>query len=144
VRGPDEVVVVVRRAGRFLVLRRVPERLGYWHLVAGGVEPGESPEEAARRELAEETALDAEVTPLPIALSYSLLDDPPEVRARYAPGIETITVHAFLVDVPEGWEPVLDLEHDAHRWCEEGEAVALFPYETPRQALRTAALEPSR
>jgi lipoyl(octanoyl) transferase len=142
VRGPDEVLVVVRRAGRFLVLRRVPERFGYWHVVAGGVEPGETPEDAARRELREETGLDADVRALPVALSYSLLDDPPEVRARYEAGIETITVHAFLVDVPDGWEPALDAEHDARRWCDEEAAVSLFPYETPREAVRAAAREP--
>ena len=97
---PSEVVVVVRRGRDFLALRRVPERLGYWNLVAGGVEPGESPAAAARRELAEETGLDSDVAELPVALSYSLLDDPPEVRARYAPGIETITVHAFVTEAP--------------------------------------------
>ena len=45
-RRPDEVAVVVRRAGcarglEYLVLLRSPEKLGYWHLVAGGVEWGE-------------------------------------------------------------------------------------------------------
>ena len=138
-RGPDEVVVVVRRGSRYLVLRRVPERLGYWNLVAGGVEPGETPADAAHRELLEETGLDAEVDRLPIALSYSLLDDPPEVRARYAPGIETITVHPFVVVASPGWEPNLDDEHDAYRWCDEAEGVSLLAYETPRDALRAAA-----
>jgi 8-oxo-dGTP pyrophosphatase MutT (NUDIX family) len=139
-RGPDEVVVVVRRGGQFLVLRRVPERLGYWSPVAGGVEAGEIPADAARRELWEETGLEAELRELPVQLSYSLLDDPPEVRARYTPGIERITVHAFVVDAPPEWEPVLDEEHDAHRWCEQEEAVSLFPYETLRDAVRAAAL----
>jgi 8-oxo-dGTP pyrophosphatase MutT (NUDIX family) len=142
-RGPDEVVVVVRRAGRFLVLRRVPERLGYWNLVAGGVEPGETPAEAARRELLEETGLETEVRELPVELSYSLLEDPPEVRARYAPGLETITVHSFVAEAPSGWEPVLDGEHDDYRWCVEEDAIALFRYETPREALRVAATEVS-
>jgi 8-oxo-dGTP pyrophosphatase MutT (NUDIX family) len=138
-RGPDEVVVVVRRGSRYLVLRRVPERLGYWNLVAGGVEPGETPTDAAHRELLEETGLDTAVDRIPIRLSYSLLEDPPEVRARYAPGIETITVHPFVVDVPPAWEPVLDEEHDTYRWCGEQEAVSLLAYETPRDALRAAA-----
>jgi 8-oxo-dGTP pyrophosphatase MutT (NUDIX family) len=138
-RGPVEVVIVVRRGDRYLVLRRVPERLGYWNLVAGGVEPGETPADAARRELLEETGLDSEVDQIPIPLSYSLLDDPPEVRARYAPGIETITVHPFFVAVPPTWEPALDDEHDMYRWCDEEEAVSLLAYETPRDAVRAAA-----
>ena len=40
-RGDQEIVVVVRRQGELLVMRRAPERLGYWSLVAGGVEPDE-------------------------------------------------------------------------------------------------------
>ena len=58
-RGDQEIVVVVRREGAFLVMRRAPERLGYWSLVAGGLEPEETPREAAQRELLEETGLTA-------------------------------------------------------------------------------------
>ena len=138
-RGDTEVVVVVRREGEYLVLRRAPERLGYWSLVAGGVEAEETSETAARRELLEETGLVGEVASLPLALSYSLLDDPPRIRARYAPGIETVTVHAFLAEAPAGWEPALDAEHDTYRWCTEDEAVSLFVYEIPKDAVRAAA-----
>jgi dATP pyrophosphohydrolase len=140
-RGDNEVVVVVRRGREYLALRRTPERRGYWNPVAGSVESGETPPAAARRELLEETGLDAGVRALPVALSYSLLDDPPEVRARYTPGIETVHVHAFVVDAPAGWEPELDAEHDLYRWCTADEAVALFPYEQPREAVRAAARE---
>lgn len=143
-RGPDEVVVVVRRADEYLVLRRVPERLGYWSVVAGGVEPGETPTAAARRELDEETGLDVELVELSGELSYSLLDDPPEVRARYAPGLETVTVHAFIAEAPPGWEPVLDAEHDAYEWCTADDAMALFAYQTPKEAVRMAAREAVR
>ena len=138
-RGDQEIVVVVRRDGAFLVMRRAPERLGYWSLVSGGVEPEETPREAAQRELLEETGLRAEVRDLPIALSYSLLDDPPAIRARYGPGVEIVTVHAFVSDAPAGWEPILDAEHDLHRWCEYDEAVALMVYDTTRRALRAGA-----
>ena len=138
-RGDQEVVVVVRRQGELLVMRRAPERLGYWSLVAGGLEPDESPREAAQRELLEETALKAEVRKLPIALSYSLLHDPPAIRARYAPGIERVTVHAFVTDAPDGWEPTLDAEHDLYRWCALEQAVELMAYDTARDALRAGA-----
>jgi lipoyl(octanoyl) transferase len=140
-RGSTEVVVVVQRDGEYLVLRRAPERLGYWSLVAGEVEPSETPLAAARRELFEETRLNVEVAELPVALSYSLLDDPPAVRARYAPGIETVTVHPFRAEAAPGWEPVLDAEHDKYRWCNAEDAVALCGYETLKEAVRAAARE---
>ena len=141
-RGDQEIVVVVRREGELLVMRRAPERLGYWSLVSGGVEPEETPQEAAQRELFEESGLAAEVRRLPVALSYSLLDDPPAIRARYAPGIERVTVHAFVADAEHGWEPTLDAEHDVYRWCDLEQAVALMAYETTRDALRAGVAAP--
>lgn len=140
-RGDQEVVVVVRRGSAYLVLRRAPERLGYWSLVSGGLEPGEEPAAAARRELFEETGLEMAVRRLPVALSYSLLDDPPAIRARYEPGIETVTVHGFLADVPLEWEPTLDAEHDAHEWRDLDGALALLFYDTAKEAVRAAARE---
>jgi lipoyl(octanoyl) transferase len=141
-RGDQEVIVVVRRDGELLVMRRAPERLGYWSLVSGGVESQETPREAAERELIEETGLKAEVSELPVALSYSLLDDPPAIRARYGPGIETVTVHPFVADAPAGWEPTLDAEHDVYRWCGLDEALELMAYDTARDALRAGARAP--
>jgi len=50
-------VVVIERSGRWLVQRRPPEGLlgGLWEFPGGKVRPGESPREAARREVFEET-----------------------------------------------------------------------------------------
>jgi 8-oxo-dGTP pyrophosphatase MutT (NUDIX family) len=141
VRGDQEIVVVVRRGPELLVMRRAPERLGYWSLVAGGLEPGETPDQAAQRELLEETGLEATVRSLPIALHYSLLDDPPAIRARYAPGIEKVTVHAFVVDAPVKWEPTLDAEHDVYEWCVLDEALELLAYGTAKAAVGAAAKE---
>ena len=57
-RPTREVLVLVHRGEQVLVLRRVPED-PYWHVVAGGVEEGETELEGAARELLEETGLDA-------------------------------------------------------------------------------------
>ena len=141
-RGDQEIIVVVRRESELLVMRRAPERLGYWSLVSGGLEPDETSWHAAVRELREETGLEAQVRKLPVSLSYSLLEDPPAIRARYAPGTERITVHAFVADAPPGWEPVLDAEHDLYRWCNIDEALDLMKYETARDALRAGAEAP--
>jgi 8-oxo-dGTP pyrophosphatase MutT (NUDIX family) len=143
------VAVVVRRpadGGReYLVLRRSPEKLGYWHLVAGGVEWGEEPDAAAARELQEETGLVRPVTRLGLELSYALADDPPQRRALFGPGVERVRLHLYVADAPSGWEPALDEEHDDLRWLPAAEAAALLHYPEPRLAVRAAeALEGSR
>jgi dATP pyrophosphohydrolase len=142
VRGDQEVIVVVRRDEELLVMRRAPERLGYWSLVSGGLELDETSWHAAVRELREETGLEAQVRKLPVTLQYSLLDDPPAIRARYAPGVERVTVHAFVADAPAGWEPTLDAEHDLYRWCDLDVALELMKYETACEALRAGASAP--
>ncbi|MEV0269010.1 arginase family protein [Hamadaea sp. NPDC050747] len=54
------VVLLVDPAGRVLLQLRAPDKAAFpdlWALPGGVIEPGESPEEAARRELFEETGL---------------------------------------------------------------------------------------
>jgi 8-oxo-dGTP pyrophosphatase MutT (NUDIX family) len=60
--GVEVAVFATRKRGsEVLIVHRSPEQGGYWHVVAGGMEPGEAVEEAAERELREETALVANV-----------------------------------------------------------------------------------
>ena len=62
VRHPGSSVVIARDArGKFLLIRqyRYAARQKLWEVVAGSVDPGETPLQAARRELAEEAGLAA-------------------------------------------------------------------------------------
>jgi 8-oxo-dGTP pyrophosphatase MutT (NUDIX family) len=141
-RRPEEVLVVVHRPAverEFLVLERAPDRQGYWHLVAGALDEGEQAAAAAARELLEETGLDAPVVDLGLRYRYSLDEEPPEVRVRFAPAVDEIALHAFAAEAPAGWEPALDEEHVGYRWCTREAALRLLRYPEPRDALDTVA-----
>jgi len=140
-RRPVEVAIAVRRpVGEYLVLLRSPEKLGYWHLVSGGVEWGEEPAAAAARELLEETGLVAAPQQLGDPLDYDLASDPEPVRARFPAGTERIVVWPFVAEAPEGWEPTLDHEHVEARWLGPEAAIALLEYPEPKELVRRAAV----
>jgi 8-oxo-dGTP pyrophosphatase MutT (NUDIX family) len=134
-RLPFEVLVLVRRRDEILVLHRSPRQGAYWHSVAGAVEEGESWADAAARELLEETGLVAEPVEIGTPYAYAL-EEFPEYRASVPAGAVEIVVHAFLVDAPTDWEPVIDWEHDAYRWCARDEAIELLHWPEPKELLK--------
>ena len=129
---------VCRRGGKqFLVLHRSPEWGGYWHPASGGLEAGEGPEDAAFRELREELELDAmgRFWPVCYEYGYPAAEEPPERQAQWPPGTEWIVVTGFIVEAPADFEPTLNFEHDAYRWCSLEEAVDLFHWPDVGEAL---------
>jgi len=137
--GAEVAVFVTRRRGaEVLILHRSPAQGGYWHVVAGGVEPGETVAAAAVRELREETGLAAEAVAgvEVVEYAYALTEEPADRRDRYDPAVAHVNVTCFHVAAPDDWEPTLDWEHDAHRWCDPDEAFATLRWPATAEALR--------
>ncbi len=140
-RTGSEVAIFVTRRERseVLIAHRSPGQGGYWHTIAGGIEDGETPLEAATRELAEETGL-VNVVLDPgyeiVEYAYPLSEEPPERRAIYPERTVAVRVHCFVVEAADDWEPTLDFEHDDYRWCAPAVAARTLRWPETADALR--------
>ena len=125
-----------------LLLRRVPERGGFWQTLTGRIEAGEAPHAAAARELFEETGFAPSLDLLqPLGYTHSFALDPalagvnPALPARPIFCRET----AFAIRVEPSAEPRLEpREHDAFRWAPLEDALALLPFAGLRRGVRMA------
>ena len=108
----DIVSSVIYVDGRILLLHR-PEKAhsypGKWSLVSGHVERGESPEEAARREIMEETQ---------ISVSYPDAEFP---VFRVREGNKVYNVHSYLYKLKSA-DVKLNEENTEFRWIAPSEA----------------------
>ena len=78
------VGAVVVRDGRALIIKRAHEpRKGEWSLPGGLLELGESLQDAARREIKEETSLDVEVGPMIETFDRVHRDDQGRIRYHF-------------------------------------------------------------
>lgn len=106
---PCAGAVVLDPAGRLLLVRRGREpSLGLWSVPGGRVEPGETPAQAAAREVAEETGVQVQVGAL-----LAVVDLPGD-----------FVVHDFAATAVGGALRAGDDAADA-RWCTPAEVRAL-------------------
>jgi 8-oxo-dGTP pyrophosphatase MutT (NUDIX family) len=131
-------VFITRRGGRdVLLVHRVPKHGGYWHVVAGGVEPGETAAQAAEREMREETTLEAPLRSRVAITEYMHVQDgrPAAPPIQSDPLIVAVHIDCFCVEASDGWEPTLNWEHDSHRWCSPTAAVRALRWPATAEAL---------
>ncbi len=85
--------IVFRAEAVLLVRRGKPPRIGQWSLPGGAQHIGEKAEEAARRELREETNI--EVGPLSLAYVFDAINHDEDGRARF---------HYTIIDFAAHWQ----------------------------------------
>jgi len=98
-----------------LILKRTPERSGYWQPVSGGIEKGEEPESAVIREVTEETGIRTvkRVINLDYAFSYK------EPKNGVLMDMQDFCF-AVEIDALQGVQ--LSDEHEQYKWCSYEEA----------------------
>jgi dihydroneopterin triphosphate diphosphatase len=127
------LVLVYTRGGEVLLLRRryPPD---FWQSVTGGLEWGEMPPQAARRELREETGIRAVPRYCRIRNQFRIA---PHWRHRYAPHASFNREHVFALELPHACDVRLDPgEHTEYRWLPWAAALRLASSWTNRKAIR--------
>jgi 8-oxo-dGTP pyrophosphatase MutT (NUDIX family) len=120
-RERPSLVIGMRRRGRDSVT---------WTLPKGTPDPGESVEQTAVREVAEETGLAVRIVePLP-SIEYEFVQDGTRIHK---------TVHYFLMEPVGGDLSRHDAEFERVRWISFDEAAGLLSFATERDLVATAA-----
>jgi dATP pyrophosphohydrolase len=108
------LIVIYTAGGEFLLLERC-RPAGFWQSVTGSLEWGELPDEAAWREVIEETGItQGLLCNLQWTQGYDIL---PSFGRKYAPGITRNLEHAFALKLVERVPVTLSpTEHVRYRW----------------------------
>ena len=123
---PVSTLVLVHTPDLHVLLLERADYPGYWQSVTGSQEPGEALRETARRELLEETGIDARAYgDLSDWQTSNVYEIYPRWRHRYPPGTTHNTEHVFALEVPGPVAARLNpREHLTHLWLPWKEAAA--------------------
>lgn len=112
-------VILLSTCGRVLLLRggdpRRPEAGTWWFTPGGGLEDGESPEQAARRELAEETGLEHEGSLGSVVLQRSIEFEFDGVVYQQSEDYFVVRTDRFEIDNSR-WSAIEVATVVEHRW----------------------------
>jgi dATP pyrophosphohydrolase len=109
----------------YLLLKRLPDRNGFWQPVTGGLEEGETRTEALCREIEEETGIENLIR-VTEGLYYFEFHDP-NLNQGYVYGVEVSPTDEVVLD---------GKEHSQYRLCSFQEALRLLHWKEDKEALK--------
>lgn len=138
-RAESVLVLILRPDGQTLMLERQGWP-GFWQSVTGGVEWGEAHQDAAVRELKEETGLTAtSIASRGIQRRFEIFQ---QYRYKYSADTRFNLEHEYIAYVDQASIVQIDSrEHVDYRWVDLGEAIQLSLSWSNRLALRNLMWE---
>lgn len=107
---------------KVLILKRTPERSGYWQPVCGGVENGEKLIETALREVLEETGIKNIKSIIDLEYTFTYKETKKGV-------LMDMQDYCFAVEIENESDVKLSDEHEEFRWCSYIEAKEYLKWE---------------
>jgi dATP pyrophosphohydrolase len=139
-RAPLQVLVLPFRRRvdgsiEYAIFRRADRIDACWQGLAGGAEQGESAEQAARREMTEESGIPPDAPLVPLDATASVPAVHFAAGRTWGPDVYVVTERAFGVRVPDGHIIRLSDEHSEFRWLAYEAAAALLTWDSNKTAL---------
>ncbi len=134
---PVSALILVYTADLQVMIMERSDKAGFWQSVTGSLEAGETPKQAATREVLEETGLDASQYDFQDWHTSNIYEIYSHWRHRYAPGVTQNTEHVFGLLLPEALPIRLSPdEHVRYEWVDWREAAQRVFSWTNVEALR--------
>lgn len=120
---PISALVLIHTKDLQVLIMERADKAGFWQSVTGSLELGETPLDAAIREVQEETGLDAKQYDLQDWHASNVYEIFPHWRHRYASGVTENTEHLFGLELPSALPIKLAPdEHVRYEWVNWREA----------------------
>jgi dATP pyrophosphohydrolase len=120
---PISALVLIHTEDLQVLIMERADKKGFWQSVTGSLEQGETPLQAAIREVQEETGLDATQYQLQDWHATNVYEIYPHWRYRYAPGVTHNTEHLFGLLLPSTLPiKMAPAEHVRYEWVDWREA----------------------
>jgi dATP pyrophosphohydrolase len=139
-RAPLQVLVLPFRRRtdggiEYAIFRRADRMDACWQGLAGGAEEGESAEQAARREMAEEARIPSDAPLIALDATASVPAVHFAASKRWGPDVYVVTERTFGVRVPDRHTITLSDEHSEYRWLPYEAAARLLTWDSNKIAL---------
>lgn len=123
-----EVIVykVINNEPLFLLVKRIPEKGGFWQPITGGMHKNENLADAAKRELMEETQISAYKNFIGDVHYFEFNTEENKLLKEYV----------FGVEVDKNTDARLSYEHSEKKWCQLNEALLLLKYKSNKDAFK--------